>query len=125
MAPTPPPQRKEHFSEPSSPNRHEQVVGSKARPSLFFYYAAYVKRGVGGKWRGSAGNEPPECFEALRASAASALTLTAAALSSLLWDVLNLLRLGLMRTFLLEGECGNMASRVRPDSEKGVLISAE
>ena len=30
-----------------------------------------------------------------------------------------------MRTFLLEGECGDVASGVRPDSGTDVLLSAE
>ena len=54
-----------------------------------------------------------------------ALALTVAALSSLLRDVPHLLRSGLVRTFLLDGECGDVAGGVRPDSGTGVLISAE
>ena len=71
------------------------------------------------------GVNPPDCVEACRAAATSALALTVAALSSLVWEVLHLLLLGLVRTFLLEGECRDVAGGVRPDSGTGVLFSAK
>ena len=101
-----------------------RAVGGRGRPSVFFDPATYAKKG-GGDRRGSAGGEPPNCVKARRAAAASAIAPTVAALSSLFRDVLRLLRSGLMRTFLLEGECGDVAGGVRPDSGTGVLLSAE
>ena len=57
-------------------------------------------------------------------AAASALAKTVAALLSLFWDVLRLLRSGLVLTFLSKGECRDVAGDVRPDSGTGVLLSA-
>ena len=82
------------------------------RPSFIFDFATYMKRG-GGRRRGSAGGEPPECVEVRRAVVASSL----AALSSLFRDVLRLHRSGLVCMFLSEEECGDVAGGVRPDSE--------
>ena len=64
-----------------------RVVGVRARPSIFFDYATYAKRGG----RRSAGSESPDCVKARRAAAALALVLTVATLPSLFQDVLRLL----------------------------------
>ena len=69
----------------------------------------------GGWGRGSAGSEPLECVEARRAAAASVLALTVTALSLLFRDVLSLLQLRLMCTFLSKRECGNVMGGVRPE----------
>ena len=58
-------------------------------------------------------------------AAALGLTLTVAALSSLYRDILRLLRSGMVRTFLSEGGCRDVAGGVSPDSRTGVLVSAE
>ena len=55
----------------------------------------------------------------------SALALTVAALSSLFRDVLRLLQLGMVRTFLSEGESRDVSGGVSPDSGTGVLLSSE
>ena len=79
----------------------------------------------GGDRRGSAGDKPPDCIKSRTAAAASTLSLTVADLSSLFRDVLHLLPSGLVCTFLLEGECRDMAGGLRTDSWTGVLLSAE
>ena len=71
------------------------------------------------------GGEPPDCVEACRSAAASALTLTVAALSSLFRDVLRLLRSGIMRTFLSEADCRDVAGGGRTDSRTGILLSSK
>ena len=43
----------------------------------------------------------------------------------LFWDVLHILQLGLVCTFLLEDEYGDVAGGVRPDSGTSVLLSAK
>ena len=83
-------------------------------------------RGGGrGDRRGSRVSEPPDCVKARRAGTTSALTLTSATLSSLFWDVLRLLRSGMVCTFLSEGECRDVTGDVRTESGMGVLISAD
>ena len=84
-------------------------------PSSSLIPARTPRAGEGGDRRGSAGGEPPDCVKYRRAAVASALAPTVAALSSLLRDVLRLLQLGLVRTFLSEGECGDVTGGVRPD----------
>ena len=55
---------------------------------------------------GYAGGKPPDCIKARILAAALAVAPTVAALSLLLWDVLCLLQLGMVRTFLSEGGAG-------------------
>ena len=102
-----------------------QAVGGRARPSVFFNSATNAERGGGGDRQRSAGGKPPDCVKSRRAAATSALAPTVSNLSSLFWDILPLLQLGLVHTFLSEGECGDVAGGVRPDSGIGGLISAE
>ena len=77
----------------------------------------------GGDRRRSAGGKPPDCVKARRAAATSSLSRTVAALSLLFRDVLRLLQSGLVRTFLSEGGCGDVAGDMRPEYGTGVLIS--
>ena len=99
-----------------------RAVGGRARPSVFFDSSTYAKREGGGR-HVSVGGDPPDCVKVRRATAVSALALTVATFSLLFRDVLRLLGSGLVRTLLLEGECGDMAGDVRPDSGMGVLLS--
>ena len=78
-----------------------------------------------GDRRGYAGGKPLDCVEARRAATTSALGPTVSDLSSLFRDVLRLLRLGMVCMFISEGECGDVAGGVRPDSRTSVLLSAE
>ena len=100
-----------------------QVVGGRAKPSIFFDSATNAKRG--GRRRVSVGGKPPDCVKYRRSAAASALSPTVSTLSSLFRDIMCLIRSGLVRTFLLEWECRDVAGNVRPDSSTGVMISAE
>ena len=99
-----------------------RAVGGRARPSVFFDSSTYAKREGRGR-HVSVGGDPPDCVKVRRATAVSALALTVATFSLLFRDVLRLLGSGLVRTLLLEGECGDMAGDVRPDSGMGVLLS--
>ena len=74
---------------------------------------------------GYAGGDPPDCTKTRRAASVSALAVTVADLSLLFQDVLRLLQLGLLRTLLLEGGCGDVTGGVRLESRTGVLLSAE
>ena len=78
-----------------------------------------------GDQRGSAGGKSPDCVESRRAASASALFPTVDDFSSPFWDVLRLLQSGLVRTFLSEGECKDVAGGVMPHSGTGVSLSAE
>ena len=73
---------------------------------------------------GSPGGEPPDYTKARRAAAKSALVPTVSALSSMFRDVLRLLQLGLVHTFLLEGKCRDVEGIVSLDYGMGVLLSA-
>ena len=80
-----------------------RAVSGRVRPSVFFNCAMYAKCGEGG---GYAGGKPPDCVKVHILAAALAVAPTVAALSLLLWDVLRLLQLGMVRTFLSEGGAG-------------------
>ena len=79
----------------------------------------------GGGRRRSAGGKPPDCVKARRAAAALALSLKVAALSSLFRDVLRLLQSGLVRMFLSDGGCRDVANGVMPYSGTGILLYAK
>ena len=102
-----------------------RAVGGRARPSVFFDSATYAKRGRGGTGADPRAASRQTASKTRRAATASALAPTVAALSSLFRDLLHLLRSGMVRMFLSEGECGDVAGGVRPDSGTGVLLYAE
>ena len=79
----------------------------------------------GRRRRGSAGGELPDCVKSRRAAVVLALAPTVADLSSLFQDFLRLLQSGLVRTFLSEGECRDVASGTRPESRTCILIYAK
>ena len=84
-----------------------------------------MPREEGGGGCRSAGGDPPDSVEACRAAAASAIALTVSVLYFLFRDVLCLFQSGLVCTFLLEGECRDVAGGVRLESGTGILLSAE
>ena len=86
-------------------NRRGQSVAGRGPPSSSITPRALREgEGGGGYRRGSVGGELPDCVKAHRAAAASDLAPTVGTLSSLFRDVLRLLRSGMVRAFLSEGE---------------------
>ena len=67
-----------------------RAVGGRARPSFFFNSDTYAERREGDRHRSTV-SKHPYCVEACRAAAASTLTPTITALSSMFRDVLRLL----------------------------------